>query len=143
MSITPDALIRQWFDELWNQGDATAIDRYMGPDTKFHGLATPDGRPLTGPSGFRPFYANFHEAFPDVRVEVVRTITEGELVACHCHVTGTHSGPGLGVTPSGKRGDFWGIVIGHIRDGKIVEGWNCFDFLTLYQQLGIMPMAGA
>jgi predicted chitinase len=22
------------------------------------------------------------------------------------------------------------------RDGKIVEGWNCFDFLSMYQQIG-------
>ncbi len=141
--MTPDALIRQWFEELWNQGDASAIDRYMGPATKFHGLPTPDGRPLTGPSGFRPFFASFHEAFPDVRVEVVRTVTEGEMVACHCHVTGTHSGPGLGVAPSGRRGDFWGMCFGHIRDGRIVEGWNCFDFLTLYQQLGMQLTPGA
>ncbi len=143
MSITPDALIRQWFEELWNQGDATAIDRYMGPATKFHGLATPDGQPLTGPSGFRPFFSKFQEAFPDVHVEVVRTVSQGEMVACHCHVTGTHSGAGLGVAPSGKRGDFWGMCIGHIRDGKIVEGWNCFDFLTLYQQLGVVQAPGA
>jgi hypothetical protein len=23
-------------------------------------------------------------------------------------------------------------------DGRSVDGWNCFDFLTLYQQLGLV-----
>jgi hypothetical protein len=23
-----------------------------------------------------------------------------------------------------------------VRDGRIVEGWNTFDFLTMYQQMG-------
>jgi hypothetical protein len=26
-----------------------------------------------------------------------------------------------------------------IRDGQIQEAWNCFDFLSLYQQVGMLP----
>jgi hypothetical protein len=26
-----------------------------------------------------------------------------------------------------------------IGNDQIVEGWNCFDFLTLYQQIGVLP----
>jgi hypothetical protein len=26
-----------------------------------------------------------------------------------------------------------------VVDGQLREGWNCFDFLTMYQQLGIVP----
>ena len=29
-----------------------------------------------------------------------------------------------------------GISIVRIKDGKIVEGWNNFDFMTMYKQLG-------
>jgi hypothetical protein len=26
-----------------------------------------------------------------------------------------------------------------VRDGQIVEGWNCFEFLSMYQQIGWVP----
>jgi len=28
------------------------------------------------------------------------------------------------------------MAITRVRDGKLVEGWNVFDFLTMYQQIG-------
>ena len=32
--------------------------------------------------------------------------------------------------------EFDGVVMALVRDGRIVEGWNCFDFLSMYQQIG-------
>jgi predicted ester cyclase len=32
--------------------------------------------------------------------------------------------------------DFWGMCMLKVEDGKIVEGWNCFDMLSMYQQIG-------
>jgi predicted ester cyclase len=29
-----------------------------------------------------------------------------------------------------------------LRDGRIVEHWNCIDQLSLMQQLGVMPAEG-
>jgi hypothetical protein len=26
-----------------------------------------------------------------------------------------------------------------VRDGQIQEGWSSFDFLSLYQQVGLVP----
>jgi hypothetical protein len=26
-----------------------------------------------------------------------------------------------------------------VRDGKVTEAWNNFDFLALYQQIGLLP----
>jgi len=30
-----------------------------------------------------------------------------------------------------------------VRDGKIVEAWNTFDFLSFYQQIGLLPQLPA
>lgn len=72
------------------------------------------------------------------RITVDHVVREGDAVACHCTVTGTHTGPGLGA-PSKKPVRFTGITIVRARDGKLVEGWNAFDFLGCFQQIGMLP----
>jgi predicted ester cyclase len=32
--------------------------------------------------------------------------------------------------------EFTGIAIVRIKDGKFVEAWNNFDFMTMFKQLG-------
>ena len=54
-------------------------------------------------------------------------------------MTGTHTGEGLGVAPTGRRVAFRGIAMGRGSGGQLVEGWNCFDFLSLYEQIGRVP----
>lgn len=142
MANTPDAVIRAWFEELWNQGREDTLHRLFASDGLAHGLSGPGGAPLKGPDAYKPFYATFREAFPDVRVDVVRTVTEGEMVTAHCHVTGTHRGGSLGPA-TGKPVDFWGMSIVRVRDGKIVEAWNNFDFLSFYQQIDLLPQLPA
>lgn len=140
MTITSDALIRQWFEQVWNQGNEAAIDTLMSADALVHGLPTPDGKPIRGSGGFKPFFRAFHSAFPDIRVVVERTVTEGDLVVAHCHTVGTHKGDSLGFPSTGNTVDFWGVCIARVKDGQLVEGWNCFDFLTCYAQLGVISM---
>jgi predicted ester cyclase len=133
MSASPDVVMRQWFTEVWNERREDAIDRLMAPGAKVHGLA---GGPIVGPEGFKPFYRTFCGAFADLRVEIVQTLVDGDRVAAHCHVTGRHVGDALGGKATGRAIDLWGTTIGRIENGRIVEGWNCFDFLTMYQQIG-------
>jgi predicted ester cyclase len=61
----------------------------------------------------------------------------------HCHVTGTHHGNGLGIAPTRKPIDLWGMGMARVRDGRIVESWNAFDFMALYQQVGMLPQVAA
>ncbi len=142
MSTTPDAVARDWFTKVWNEGSEAAIDQYLAADARMHGLPTPDGKPLVGPGDFKPFWRRFRSAFPDIRISIARTVTEGEYVAVHCRVSGRHLGHGLDIAPTQKPIDFWGMGIAHIRNGRIVEGWNSFDFMSLYQQIGLLPAVG-
>jgi predicted ester cyclase len=131
--MPPDQIARQWFREVWDEGREEAIDRLMAPDALVHGLATGS---LKGPAEFKPLFRMFREALGDLEIRVERTVVEGEMVAAHCHVIGRHIGNGFGAPPTWRPVEFWGIVIVRVRNGQIVEGWNSFDFLTMYQQLG-------
>jgi steroid delta-isomerase-like uncharacterized protein len=138
MSMQPDAVMRAWFDEVWCQGQEAAIDRLMAADAVAHGLP---GGDMRGAAGFRQVFNSFRNAFPDIHVAIEHTVIEGDMVTAHCRVTGTHSGDGLGIEPTGKRVEFEGMTIVRVADGQIREGWNCFDFLTMYQQIGAVPAA--
>ena len=83
MADTPDVLAKRWFDEVWDEGDESAIDRMMHPQALVHGLGA---APITGPNQFKPFFRVFHRALGDMQIDVVHTIVQGDMCAVHCHV---------------------------------------------------------
>jgi steroid delta-isomerase-like uncharacterized protein len=139
MSERNKALIRRWFEEVWNKGRAETIDELFAEDGLAHGLA--GSEPLRGPENFKPFFHTFRNAFPDIEVIVEDVIAEGDKVAARCRVRGRHQGHALGFAATQRPVEFTGMVITRWRNGQIVEGWNNFDFMTMYQQLGVAPPA--
>jgi predicted ester cyclase len=79
-------------------------------------------------------------AYPDLKVTVEDAIQEGDMIAARCTVTGTHDGHGIGLTPTNKQVDFTGMVFLRLKDGKIAEAWNEFNFMNMYQQLGALTL---
>ena len=130
------ALVRRWFEEVWNKGRADAIPEMFAEDGIAHGLSDDPSAPLKGPGGFLPFHSQFREAFPDIEVIVEDQIAEGDTVATRCSVRGKHAGDSLGFAATQLPVEFTGVTITRIKDGKIVEAWNNFDFMKMYRQLG-------
>ena len=136
MSEANKALMRRWFEEVWNKGRAEAIPEMFADEGIAHGLSDDPKNPLRGPAGFLPFHTQFREAFPNIDVVVEDQIAEGDRVATRCSVRGKHTGDSLGFAATQSPVDFTGITITRIKDGKIVEAWNNFDFMKMYRQLG-------
>jgi len=136
MSEQNKALIHRWFEEVWNHGCADAISEMLAADAVVHGLSDDAAKPLRGPAGFLPFHAQFREAFPHIEVIVEDTIAEGDKVVARCSVKGKHTGDSLGFKATQAMAEFTGIAIVRVKDGKIVEAWNNFDFMKMYRQLG-------
>ena len=135
MTATPESIIREWFEELWNKGDETTIEKLLHADGLIHGLL--DGRPIRGPAEFKPFYRTFRTAFPDISIELLHVLSEGDMAVAHCRVIGTHRGDGLQIAATNRTIGIEGFAMGRFARGQLIEGWNCFDFLGLYQQLGM------
>jgi steroid delta-isomerase-like uncharacterized protein len=126
----------RWFEEVWNKGREYAINEMMSPHTEGHGLTHPDGKEVDGMTAFRSFHRTFRSAFPDMHIRVEDTITDGDKTAARCLVTGTHTGEAFaGKLATGKSVKFYGMTMFRVKDGKIVESWNNFDFTTMYKQL--------
>jgi len=131
-------LLRRWFEEVWNKGREESIDEMFAEDGIAHGFADEGGNPLRGPAGFKPFFRNFRAAFPDIEVIVEDTITEGDKIAARCTVRGKHQSDSLGFAATQQKMEITGMTIVRVRDGKIVEAWNNFDFMSMFQQLGAL-----
>ena len=126
----------RWFEEVWNKGREGAIDEMMSPHSIGHGLTHPEGREVDGMTAFRSFHKSFRSAFPDLHINVEEAIIDGDRTAARCLVTGTHTGEALaGKAATGKPIKFHGMTMFRVKDGKIVESWNNFDFTTMYKQL--------
>jgi steroid delta-isomerase-like uncharacterized protein len=137
MSNDRVTLAHEWFEQLWTRGDESTIDRLFAEDGIAHGLVDAAGNELRGPAGFKPFFHTFRAAFPDLQVVVEDTVVEGDKIVARCTVRGTHSGDALGMAPTQKPVLFTGISIMRVRDGKIVEAWNNFDFAAMNAQLAV------
>jgi hypothetical protein len=52
--------------------------------------------------------------------------------AClHWEASGTHKGDFAGIATTNRKIAFRGMSFVTVRDGKIAEGWDCWDFGTL------------
>ena len=124
--MTETPLLQTWYDEVWNNANESFIDKMLHSGAKVHGLQVEHGK--SGAAAFLPFYKNFREQFPTVKVELEPIFSCEGFEAAKCNVKATHA--------SGQEVAFSGVTIAKFVDGKLVEGWNGFDFLVMYQQLG-------
>ena len=84
---------------------------------------------------FKAYYRQMRSALSDIHVTVEDVLTEGDLTVARCTVTAKHTGEGLGKVPKGNPIQFTGMTMARIKEGKIAEAWNNFDFMTMYQQM--------
>ena len=140
MSQQNKDFVRRWFEEIWNNGRASAVDEMLAANGVIHGLQGA----MRGPAAFKSFHAAYREAFPDVTIHIDDMVAEGDVVAVRWSGTATHNGNGLGFAATQKRIQFTGMGFARIVDGKLAEGWNNFDQLGMFQQLGVvnLPQAG-
>ena len=131
-------LIHEWFEEVWNRRDAKVIDRLLDKDGIAHGITDAEGKEPRGPAEFKNFHQRFLKAFPNIVITVEDTVSEGDKIAARCTVRAKHEGDGLGFAATGKQVEITGMCIVRIREGKIVEAWNNFDFLKMHSQLGTL-----
>jgi len=133
------AVIHRLIDGFWNLGQDAAFDEVFAPDYLDH-------NPVPGQSpdreGFRQFAGTLRTALPDMHSSVDDLIAEGDQVAWRYSLRATHTGPLLGVPPTGKPITMTGISIDRFAGGQIVERWSQLDTLGLLSQLGAVSVPG-
>ena len=123
MSERNKAIVRRLVEEVLNGGRMEVIDALYAPELAEEA---------------RAWIAPFRASFPDVQMEVVELIAEGDTVVGLFTCSGTHLREWLGHAPTGRRFEAIDEVsIYRFRDGRIVESWGLEDNLGRLKQLGL------
>ena len=122
----------QWFQQVWRNQDAAAIAQLMSPDAKGH---LEGGLEITGPEEFGKLHASMLAAFPDITMELLGVVGENDQACIHWRMKATHTGAGMGMTPTGKAVSLRGMTWVRARDGQLVEGWDCWNQGALFAEL--------
>ncbi len=132
MSRSNVTIARQWFEKIWNAREINKIHDFLNEDSFCHS----EGGKLTGTRDFiDKIYQPFVTAFPDLRVEIVNTVAEGDQVVVVWEVTATHSGEAFGNAPTGRQLRSHGMTWMRIVDGKMMEGRDCWNLEGFLKQL--------
>lgn len=133
------ALIRH-FEEVLNQGQLHVIDEIYTDDYTLDAPVSSDGqsrdRSLTqGREQLKQRVTLFRTAFPDIHFSTDEIIGEGNSVVVRYTYRGTHKGVFAGLQPTGRSISVMGILIAHLKDGRIQEAVSVFDSADLMKQL--------
>ena len=142
MPSANEAVVLDWFERVWNRKEAGAIADFLTDATIAHGMG-PNGTDLIGRESFEQSHALFCDAFPDVHVTVGPLVADGDKVAAFLTCKGTHLGDALGVPATGQTVVFHAMTISRIENGKVVEGWNVIDLLSVFRQIGATQVAAS
>jgi predicted ester cyclase len=105
-------------------------------------LVAPGGQ-ASGRDNVIGFLGVFHEAFPDLRLEIKQLLTDGPAAAAEGTLSGTHDGvlhtPGGDVAPTGRPVELrWAAV--YLTDGDTLKSEHLFfDQMDFLRQLGLLP----
>ena len=78
---------------------------------------------------------SFMRAFSDIRLSIEEIVGEGDLVFCRMLWRARHSGPLMGIEPTGRSFEIMGFAQDRFRSGRVIEHVPLFDQASLFQQL--------
>lgn len=122
--------VRTFVTEVWNGRNYEAAADLYGED-----YANALG---TGPSARSEVIRRYHQAFPDLRIEIDELIVAGDTVVLRVTFRGTDTGGYAGRAPTGRSVEEWAVTIMHFEHDKVVKEWVGADKLGLFIQLGVL-----
>jgi len=129
MGTTSDVVRSFW--ESYNEHDLDkSWQLYISRDLENHAFEGAYNR-----EAWLGIEKGFIAAFPDVHVEILGQVTEGDLSATRVAMTGTQKEEFYGVPAAGAVGTLRVTFFDRVADGKIVEHWADADVGGFLQQL--------
>jgi hypothetical protein len=129
-AVEREMQVRTFVEEVWNgRNYAAASDLYA------ENYVNPFG---SGPAARVEPIRRYHEAFPDLRLDIEELIDAGDTVVLRIAFRGTDTGGYVGRAATGRAVDEWVVTIMHFEGDKVVREWIGADKLGLFIQLGVV-----
>jgi predicted ester cyclase len=125
-------LVRAFYDDLWNRWDDSMVDRVLSPAFDFRGSL---GTSTVGRDGWRGYRDTVRAGSSDFHNTVLALVVDGDTAAARLSYTGTHTGPLLGLTATGRRFEYAGAAFFTVEDGLLATAWVLGDLASLRVQL--------
>ena len=119
----------KWFHEVWTNENADAIDAMFISQGQASGLGD---RPLIGPNEFRQFHAALLGLLDEIRIEIEDHVCDGNKCAIICTLYAVCRKERTPVKMTGS-------CFFSIKDEQILQCENHFEFLSLFEQLNLLP----
>ena len=131
--------VRAACQAVWSDGESDRVEEFYHEDFKADYPMTDWGEGL---DGVRALSKSVRIGLPDYRESIDLLVDGGDTIVVELTIRGTHLGPMGGLEPTGREVAFRDVTILRLQDGKIIEQRGLTDYLSLFQQLGVDPMAG-
>ena len=119
--------------EVIEQGNVATFEELVSPDVINH--AAREGMP-NGPESMRHFLLQvLRMGFPDIKVEILDQVAEGDKVTTRKTLHGTHTGEFMGIPPSNKRVTIQVIDIIRLSQGRYTEHWGISNIPEIIREI--------
>jgi steroid delta-isomerase-like uncharacterized protein len=88
------------------------------------------------PAAVAAQFAPLFSAFPDWRWAIRNLVVDGDYIAGHFTVTGTHRGAFRGIEATDRRVTTSELTFYRLEDGKFAEVWDQTDMDAVMRQIG-------
>jgi len=127
------AVVWRFNKEFIEQGNMKSFKEVVSDHVINH--AAPAGTPA-GPESMRYFIIEvLRKGFPDIKVEILDQVADGDRVCSRKALSGTHTGEFMGIAPTNKKVTFNVIDIIRIEDGKYAEHWGMSNIAEVLKTL--------
>lgn len=119
-----EAVVRRFYDELWNRWRLEVADEIVSEAVEFRGSL---GRRAGGRDAFKAYVETVQRAFPDWQNRIDEMVAAGDRVATRMTWTGTHQGMLDDIEPTGLRVQYCGAAFFRLKSRVIEEAWVVGD----------------
>ena len=126
-------IVARFNREIIEQGNRRAFAELVAGDVVNH--AAPPGAPNGVESMIHFILDVLRKGFPDIKVDILDQVAEGDRVTTRKALRGRHTGEFMGVPATGKEVSIKVIDIIRLRDGKYAEHWGLSNLMEVVQEL--------